>query len=611
MIRMKASEYGKCMKVREYSKYKECRPEETVCRIQGLLGRIGLFPIYRWTGVSAEGIYSNRITLHPSIRGTNGKGTSQAYALASGYAELMERLENNVLLFRGGDVIGKFGFMEAPDETELFPEELMKDPDPFTRVIAGMLAKESEGSRAEDLLSMLAFTGSKGKTLRMLPYADPAKDGVTYLPIHLVRYFNGTNGMAAGNTMEEAMVQALSELIEREVNRLVMEGKVSAPAVPDEELSQYSFFPVIEKLREQSRYRVEVLDYSLGKGWPVASLTVVDLERGTFGIKFGAHPSFPIAVERTLTEAAQGSTFEEFAASCRIGTEEEVFADMNLFHVAKNGKGVYPASLFTNRPGWTFRRWTRFRGDTNRELLAEFMQLLQEEGLRVLYRDVSFLGFPACHIVIPGFHPIHAVNGRKVRLRRTEMHLAQNLKKLPELSVDDAGRLLNLIRYNEGGRIISTVAALHGLPLANPELSDGRIGLWLSIGFGEYALAEHFLDRVLADEKRKEERDILLCLMAYLRYRRSGMPSSQAAAIIRALYDAACSERVCRDVLDPGAVLERLLVPACCPECTHCFYYGNGCDYPAEEEIYKRVTEEMKKNRVSQEQLLLWLQRYQ
>ena len=308
------------MKEDRYSRYKECDPKETVLRIQEILGKLGLFPVYRWTGRSREGTDSNRIELYPCSRGTNGKGADKAYALASGYAELMERLENNVLLYRGGDAIEMAGFMEAPDEKDILPEVLLKDPDPFTFRIAKLLEEEPEPSGLKALLEFLTFPDNGKRVIKVLPYADPELNSITYLPIHLVRLFQGTNGMAAGNTLEEAMVQGLSELFEREVNRLVLQGKAAAPIIPDEELEQYDFYPVIVKLRAQKRYRIQILDYSLGRGWPVAGFCITDLEHGTFGIKFGAHPSFPVAVERTLTEAAQGSTFEAFAGSCRIGS---------------------------------------------------------------------------------------------------------------------------------------------------------------------------------------------------------------------------------------------------------------------------------------------------
>ena len=278
--------------------------------------------------------------------------------------------------------------------------------------------------------------------------------------------------------------------------------------------------------------------------------------------------------------------------------------EQNLFHIAKNGKGTYPAELFTKNPDWEYRPWSTFQGKSNEAFLAEFIQLLRKEGVRMLFRDVSFLGFPACHIVIPDFHPIHAVNGRKVRARRTELHAAESLRHLPDLSAAEARRLLTLIQYNEGNGVASTVANLLGLPLSNSELEDSVIGFWLAAEFEEWETAEHFLGRLLAREKDEEKRSEFLCIRAWLNNRRKGISKEETAALIQALFKEGLSACVCRKMMNPLAAAENYLIPVKCPDCEQCYYYENGCDYPAEKTICAKVMEEMKKSDVRQETLL-------
>jgi len=126
-----------------YDKHKERSPQDTVFAIQKILRDIGLFPVLHWTGINKKGQYSNRITLYPTAAGVNGKGTDELYSTASGYGEMMERLQNNMLLSgsRSGDGVS---FKEAPDETEISFCSLMENPDPFTEVIIDKLKVEDD-----------------------------------------------------------------------------------------------------------------------------------------------------------------------------------------------------------------------------------------------------------------------------------------------------------------------------------------------------------------------------------------------------------------------------------------------------------------------------------
>lgn len=84
--------------------YKALPPEITVTKIRSILQKIGIFvreDIY----TASNNLFTARISIaNDSLKnlniGTNGKGTSYLYALASGYAEFMERLQNKIL-FKG------------------------------------------------------------------------------------------------------------------------------------------------------------------------------------------------------------------------------------------------------------------------------------------------------------------------------------------------------------------------------------------------------------------------------------------------------------------------------------------------------------------------------
>ena len=100
-------------------KYKDCSPLETIDRVRNLLYNVGILTkeSHQTNGIT----YSCRISIAQDNLdlldiGTNGKGRSFEYSLASGYAEFMERLQNHVLL-NGKDYATLDFVSKIPDDS--------------------------------------------------------------------------------------------------------------------------------------------------------------------------------------------------------------------------------------------------------------------------------------------------------------------------------------------------------------------------------------------------------------------------------------------------------------------------------------------------------------
>ena len=120
-----------------YDKCKDASPDKTVNRIKDILKKIDIQTDIEWTEQEYHNAFSNRITLSPTSLGTNGKGTDIEYALASGYAELIERIENGTILigYQSPAIRNSFGFVNSPDEIMVPIENLAIQNDPFTSFI--------------------------------------------------------------------------------------------------------------------------------------------------------------------------------------------------------------------------------------------------------------------------------------------------------------------------------------------------------------------------------------------------------------------------------------------------------------------------------------------
>ena len=168
-----------------------------------------------------------RLNLNNSFEiGSNGKGTCINNARASAYAEFMERLENLVLF-------------PSTNLSEYYaPDKILIDK----KISYNNKFLDSYFSEKFDLLFKTTIT-QKGDI--GLPYYSIKENKVYYLPYNITSFQKGTNGMAAGNSIEEAIVQGLSELCERYVQKIVFTKRVK---MPDISQNQYLKYDEIKKL---------------------------------------------------------------------------------------------------------------------------------------------------------------------------------------------------------------------------------------------------------------------------------------------------------------------------------------------------------------------------
>src|SRR5450830_1217878 len=153
-------------------------------------------------------------------------------------------------------------------------------------------------------------SGNAERGICSLPYLRQSDGETVYFPSNLIENLFASNGMSAGNTLAEAQVQCLSEIFERAVKREILEGEMTLPDVPQDVLAKFpGIVAGIQGLEEQG-FPVLVKDASLGGKYPVMCVTLMNPRTGGVFASFGAHPSFEVALERSLTELLQGRSFE-------------------------------------------------------------------------------------------------------------------------------------------------------------------------------------------------------------------------------------------------------------------------------------------------------------
>ncbi|HET8668835.1 MAG TPA: OsmC domain/YcaO domain-containing protein, partial [Terriglobales bacterium] len=298
---------GAALETRTFIPGKDLPLEETIANMADIMASMGMkIEIASWRNI-VPNVWSLHIRdAHSPMCFTNGKGATKESALASALGEFIERLNFN-FFYHGqfwGEDIANADFVHYPDEKWFKPgkkDQLPKEI--LDEYCLGIYDPEKElrGSHLYDTNS-----GNVSRGICSLPFVRQSDGEVVYFPSNLIENLFLSNGMSAGNTLAEAQVQCLSEIFERAVKREILEGELALPDVPPDVLAKYpAILAGIQALEEQG-FPVLVKDASLGGQFPVMCVTLMNPRTGGVFASFGAHPSFEVALERSLTELLQG-----------------------------------------------------------------------------------------------------------------------------------------------------------------------------------------------------------------------------------------------------------------------------------------------------------------
>lgn len=389
--------------IQTYNVGKDAQPLDTVKRIKDILEQNGIKAEERWSESDVPHCYSLRINIEGTAIGANGKGTTREYALASGYGELIERLQLGLIWKNRVQIQGGTTSCEA--QSTYVPADMLFERnaawyDSFSKTLEQITAVSVP---AKDILKQ--YTNSSGE-VQATPYYCMTTGTTEYLPTALCKAVYKTSGGAAGNTIEEAMVQAISEIVERHHKLRIIRENIAVPEIPEEILKQYKLsYEIICFLRE-SGFQVTVKDCSLGTKFAVICVCIIDTNTGRYHTHFGAYPNFDVALQRTLTETFQGRNIRNIARHENFSKLDEAFDARHLLSELVKGTSEKSMDFFCKTSDAQYNREIGFAGTSNKERLKECVAFFKDQGYDILVRDSSTLGFPTCQIIIPGYSEV-------------------------------------------------------------------------------------------------------------------------------------------------------------------------------------------------------------
>jgi bacteriocin biosynthesis cyclodehydratase domain-containing protein len=236
--------------------------------------------------------------------GSFGKGSTAEQGEASALMEAIERYSG---IFQGDEIRAKRRFTDFPSGQAIYPNEVLLFSD-------AQLRQGSAGTPGSDEQHAIPALFDRSAKIEWSPVWSLRDARFKYLPTGLLYFFYrgaaafaaDSNGCAAGNTLEEAMVQGFLELVERDAYAIWWYNRLQRPEL---DLGQFDdpFVRDLQKRLAQAGRRLWVLDVTSDLGIPTFVAVTHWMQDARENIEFGsgAHFDAPIALLRALTELNQ------------------------------------------------------------------------------------------------------------------------------------------------------------------------------------------------------------------------------------------------------------------------------------------------------------------
>ncbi|MCX7823017.1 MAG: YcaO-like family protein [Syntrophobacterales bacterium] len=333
-------------------------------------GRLGI-PVYiSRCGEDAKVIIGTRKQM--------GKGATPAQSEASALMELSERFSF-------------FSYMKTRKHFRALGSEVLDD----AIALRHLLMSIHDEVTPEDLVREFI----KDLPLRWVPALSVWEGVDRWVPIDWFYLINEYNGPAAGNTIEEAVVQSLCEVVERHVGSVISAEKLVVPLIDPNTVSSEAGRELLRKYRAHN-ISLFLRDFSLDTGIPSVGVLAYD------------PVTFPQQSEIVFTV---GTTTDPETSLCRALTEVAQLA--GDFQNRTSYKPTFPkygsleeASYLISSVNVPIISIKDMPSLSNDDLLREIEQMVQvlreRKGWDLFVVNVThpLLDVPTVYSIIPGAH---------------------------------------------------------------------------------------------------------------------------------------------------------------------------------------------------------------
>lgn len=325
-----------------------------------------------------------------------GKGCDETEALVSGIMESVERYSarniNSDLIKKSKfneleNSISRCDFVLTNKQKETFTEEQINDVD-------------------VEWIKAYSLTDKRDVFLPANLIVHP-KEKISTFPYDTA----DTNGMASGNSLEEAILHGLCEVIERHLDTIIFHNKIKTPKIDINTLKNPHLISLIKRFKAKG-FELYFNDYTLDLGVPTISVFAQRKEPydiihkdepnkySLWFTKTGTSTDPEIAMIRALNEVVQHRASFLYVNKLRLSE-------------LKNVLGKFPKYL---KDELEIRKkagkisLNKLKNISNKDIKKEIesiIKLLNKKGCEVFVCDITnkSLGIPAVKVVIKGLQP--------------------------------------------------------------------------------------------------------------------------------------------------------------------------------------------------------------
>ena len=375
---------------------KDASLEESLAKMHATLESVGCEVVFAEQKHPLTHCYSVNLASKEAPRHiySNGKGILSDASKASALGEYIERLQTNNFFIDFHLPRRKY----FPDEVAFeFDEEYLNDElrafyDPHGELMD------------EDFID---FNSDYDDKIVSLPFRKISSHERVYIPQNILANLYVSNGLASGNTANEAQVQALSEIYERYAKMQIIKNGYALPSFPHERIASFTkLHHDIESLRALG-YKVDVLDASLGGQFPVTAISLINPKNATLFVSFGAHPILEVALERTMTELMQGRDVDNLDSfevpTFDLSLVAESF-NLESHFIDSNGKLAF--HFLSAKKSFTYTPW-EYNGNSTADEHLFLLDIAKQMQKEIYIREYNYLGFYSCQIIIPSVSEVY------------------------------------------------------------------------------------------------------------------------------------------------------------------------------------------------------------